>query len=161
MPNGNGSLKLTGQLGSVMQESASAAYSFLRSRFGAKSEYAAFFREWDLHIHIPAGSIPKDGPSAGIAMASVMLSLLLGKKINRRTAMTGEITLTGDVLPIGGLLEKVLAAHRVGIRKIIIPAFNETDLNEIPEEVTQDIEFVTVQHFDAVSREIFPGVLES
>jgi ATP-dependent Lon protease len=156
LPNGSGTMKLTGQLGSVMQESASAAFSYLRSRFGERPEHREFFRAHDLHIHIPAGATPKDGPSAGIALASVMLSLLLGRPIDRLTAMTGEITLTGDVLPIGGLKEKVLAAHRAGVRRIILPAANEPDLAEIPREAARDIRFVPVKHIDAVWREIFP-----
>ncbi len=156
LPNGSGAMKLTGQLGSVMQESASAAFSYLRSRFGERPEHREFFRAHDLHIHIPAGATPKDGPSAGIALASVMLSLLLGRPIDRLTAMTGEITLTGDVLPIGGLKEKVLAAHRAGVRRIILPAANEPDLEEIPREAARDIRFVPVKHIDAVWREIFP-----
>ncbi len=158
LPNGHGNLKLTGQLGSVMQESASAAYSYLRNRFGEKKEYRPFFAERDVHIHLPAGAVPKDGPSAGIAMASVLLSLLLGRAIDRRTAMTGEITLTGAVLPIGGLLEKVLAAHRVGIRRVIIPADNEVDLAEIPEEVRAEVEFVPVSRVEEVWSTIFPGL---
>ena len=158
IPGGSGRLKLTGQLGNVMQESANAAYSYLRSRLGAQTDFQDFFAKNDVHIHIPAGAIPKDGPSAGIAMASVLLSLALGKSINRKTAMTGEITLTGDVLPIGGLLEKVLAAHRVGIDRIIIPAVNEVDLEDIPEEVTEDITFVPVRHVDEVWEEIFPAI---
>jgi ATP-dependent Lon protease len=158
LPNGHGNLKLTGQVGSVMQESASAAYSYLRNRFGARKEHSTFFSERDVHIHLPAGAVPKDGPSAGIAMASVLLSLLLGRAIDRRTAMTGEITLTGAVLPIGGLLEKVLAAHRVGIRRVIIPADNEVDLAEIPEEVRNAVEFVPVSHVDEVWEIIFPGL---
>ncbi len=156
LPGGNGALKLTGQLGKVMQESASAAFSYLRSRFGARKEYEDFFKR-DVHIHVPAGAIPKDGPSAGIAMASVLLSLLLGKPVDRRTAMTGEITLTGQVLPIGGLLEKVLAAHRVGIRRVIIPETNETDLEAIPEEVREAVEFVTASHVDQVWEAVFPA----
>ncbi len=160
LPGGRGSLKLTGQLGNVMQESANAAYSYLRSRFGSQDEFEAFFTKYDVHIHIPAGAIPKDGPSAGIAMASVLLSLAVGKSIDRKTAMTGEITLTGEVLPIGGLLEKVLAAHRVGIERVIIPAANETDLEEIPPEVLKDITFVPVRHVDEVWDEIFPGILQ-
>jgi ATP-dependent Lon protease len=158
LPNGHGNLKLTGQLGSVMQESAAAAYSYLRNRFGAGKEHRSFFAERDIHIHLPAGAVPKDGPSAGIAMASVLLSLLLGRAIDRRTAMTGEITLTGAVLPIGGLLEKVLAAHRVGIRRVIIPADNEVDLAEIPEEVRSEVEFVPVSHVEEVWATIFPGL---
>jgi len=160
LPGGRGILKLTGQVGSVMQESASAAYSYLRHRFGGRKEYSDFFTKRDVHIHLPAGAIPKDGPSAGIAMASVLLSLLIKKPLNRRTAMTGEITLTGAVLPIGGLLEKVLAAHRVGIRQIIIPAINEVDLDEIPDEVREDIEFVPVSHVDEVWETIFPEIAD-
>ena len=160
LPGGRGNLKLTGQVGSVMQESATAAYSYLRNRFGADKKYEDFFNQKDIHIHLPAGAIPKDGPSAGIAMATVLLSLLVGQTIDRRTAMTGEITLTGDVLPIGGLLEKVLAAHRVGVRRVIIPAANTTDLQDIPEEVRAAIEFVPVSHVDEVWAAILPGVLD-
>ncbi|MBK8166027.1 MAG: endopeptidase La [bacterium] len=158
LPGGHGNLKLTGQVGSVMQESAAAAYSYLRNRFGDCKEHRPFFSERDVHIHLPAGAVPKDGPSAGIAMASVLLSLLVGRAIDRRTAMTGEITLTGAVLPIGGLLEKVLAAHRVGIRRVIIPADNEVDLGEIPDEVREAVEFVPVGHVDEVWDAIFPDL---
>ncbi len=160
MPGGRGQLRLTGQVGSVMQESASAAYSYLRNRFGARKEYEEFFTGRDVHIHLPAGAVPKDGPSAGIAMASVLLSLLAGKPLGRRTAMTGEMTLTGAVLPIGGLLEKVLAAHRVGIRRIIIPEANKSDLEVIPEEVREAIEFVPVSNVDEVFDIIFPDILD-
>ncbi len=159
LPGGRGNLKLTGQVGSVMQESASAAYSYLRNRFGGVQELAPFFAERDIHIHLPAGAIPKDGPSAGIAMATVLLSLLVRRAVDRRTAMTGEITLTGAVLPIGGLLEKVLAAHRAGIRTVIIPEANEVDLETIPEEVREAVTFVPVAHVDQVWDTIFPGVL--
>ncbi len=158
LPGGTGQLKLTGQVGSVMQESASAAYSYLRHRFGGMTEHADFFNKRDIHIHLPAGAIPKDGPSAGIAMASVLLSLLIHQPLPRRTAMTGEITLTGDVLPIGGLLEKVLAAHRVGIRQVIIPVANTVDLEDIPEEVREAIAFVPVKHVDEVWETIFPEI---
>ena len=160
LPNGNGQLKLTGQLGSVMQESANAAFSYLRSQYGDLEAHSEFFRAVDIHIHIPAGAIPKDGPSAGITMASVLFSLMIGESIDRRTAMTGEITLTGDVLPIGGLLEKTLAAHRAGIRKIIMPLQNESDLEDIPEEAAKDITFVCVKHVDEVFAEIFPDLAE-
>lgn len=160
LPGGNGSLKLTGQLGSVMQESATAAYSYLRAKFGGREDLKTFFRDVDIHIHIPAGAVPKDGPSAGIAMASVLFSLMMDTAIDRRTAMTGEITLTGDVLPIGGLLEKILAAHRAGIRRILLPEQNASDLDEIPDEVAQDVTFVTVKHVDEVWEEIFPDVFE-
>jgi len=159
IPGGSGNLQLTGQLGNVMQESATAAFSYLRSRLGTKAEYADFFARRDIHIHVPAGAIPKDGPSAGIAMASVLLSLVTGQSIDRRTALTGEITLIGEVLPIGGLLEKVLSAHRVGIKRIIMPADNEANLEEIPEEVADQIEFVPVRNIDDVWNEVFPGVL--
>jgi len=160
LPGGRGQLRLTGQVGSVMDESARAAYSYLRNRFGSQEEYAPFFTDRDVHIHLPAGAIPKDGPSAGIAMASVLLSLLVKRPMDRRTAMTGEITLTGDVLPIGGLLEKVLAAHRVGINRVIIPADNEIDLESIPAEVREAIEFVPVHHVDEVWRTLFPGIID-
>jgi len=156
LPAGSGQLRLTGQLGSVMQESAVAAYSYLRARFGDRERHRPFFREHDLHIHIPAGAVPKDGPSAGITMATVLFSLLVGRPVDRRTAMTGEITLTGDVLPIGGLLEKVLAAHRAGIRRILLPKENEHDLEEIPDEVSRDITFVCVKRVEEVWAEIFP-----
>ena len=136
-----------------------AAYSYLRNRFGERDDYRNFFTKHDVHIHLPAGAIPKDGPSAGIAMASVLLSLLIDKAIDRKTAMTGEITLTGQVLPIGGLLEKVLAAHRAGIDRIIIPQANEVDLEDIPDEVREEIEFVPVAHVDDVWNTIFPDVL--
>ncbi|MBT3318094.1 endopeptidase La, partial [bacterium] len=158
LPGGTGQLKLTGQLGSVMQESANAAHSYLRARFGGDSKYINFFTKTDVHIHIPAGSIPKDGPSAGIAMATVLMSLMTGVAINRKTAMTGEITLTGDVLPIGGLKDKVLAAHRAGIDTILIPASNEVDLEKLPKEVRKEIRFVPVTNINQVWAEVFPTV---
>ncbi len=137
-----------------------AAYSYLRNRFGANEKYDDFFTKRDVHIHLPAGAVPKDGPSAGIAMASVLLSLMVNKAIDRRTAMTGEITLTGAVLPIGGLTDKVLAAHRVGIKRIILPATNEVDLDDIPDEVREAIEFIPVSHVDQVWDTILPDVFE-
>ncbi|HPF33842.1 MAG TPA: endopeptidase La [Candidatus Krumholzibacteria bacterium] len=160
LPDGGGSLKLTGQLGSVMQESAAAAYSYLRARFGDQERFAPFFKQKGVHIHIPAGAIPKDGPSAGVGMASVLFSLMTGKPVDRRTAMTGEVTLTGEVLPIGGLLEKVLAAHRAGITKVLLPADNEHDLDEMPDEVKEKVTFVTVRHVDELLAEIFPSEFE-
>jgi ATP-dependent Lon protease len=160
LPGGRGVLKLTGQVGSVMQESAAAAYSYLRNRFGGNEKYIEFFEKRDIHIHLPAGAVPKDGPSAGIAMASVLLSLMVNKPIDRRTAMTGEITLTGAVLPIGGLTDKVLAAHRVGINRIILPATNEVDLDDIPAEVREEIEFIPVSHVDEVWDTILPDVID-
>ena len=157
LPRGNGQMRLTGQLGQVMQESAQAAHSYLRARFGHREDLAEFFAGRDVHIHVPAGAIPKDGPSAGIAMATVLFSLLAGEPVDRRTAMTGEITLTGDVLPIGGLLEKVLAAHQAGIRRVLLPAANAADLEEIPDEIRRAIRFVTVENVDAVWREVLPA----
>jgi len=157
LPGGNGALKLTGQLGKVMQESANAAFSYLRSRFGSQDEYRRFF-ERDVHIHVPAGAIPKDGPSAGIAMATVQLSLMLRRAVDRRTAMTGEVTLTGEVLAIGGLLEKVLAAHRAGIRTVIMPAANESDLESIPDEVREAVQFVPARRLDEVWATVFPDL---
>jgi ATP-dependent Lon protease len=140
-----------------MQESANAAFSYLRSRYGAQAAHADFFAR-DAHIHVPAGAVPKDGPSAGIAMATVLLSLMLRRAVDRRTAMTGEVTLTGDVLPIGGLLEKVLAAHRAGIRTVIMPADNEPDLESIPAEVREAVTFVPVSHVTQVWETVFPGL---
>jgi ATP-dependent Lon protease len=147
-------------VGSVMQESAAAAFSYLRNRFGASKKYDEFFNKRDVHIHLPAGAVPKDGPSAGIGMASVLLSLMVNKPIDRRTAMTGEMTLTGAVLPIGGLTDKILAAHRVGIKRIILPASNEVDLDDIPDEVREAIEFIPVSHVDQVWDTILPDVFE-
>ncbi len=156
LPGGNGQMRLTGQLGQVMQESAQAAHSYLRARFGHRQELATFFTARDVHIHVPAGAVPKDGPSAGIAMATVLFSLLVGKPVDRRTAMTGEITLTGEVLPVGGLLEKSLAAHRAGIRRLLLPAANSADLEEIPDEVRQAVEFICVEHVEEVWQAVLP-----
>ena len=127
-------------------------------RFGGNAEHAPFFKQ-DVHIHVPAGAIPKDGPSAGIAMATVLASLMLERPVDRRTAMTGEITLTGDVLAIGGLLEKVLAAYRVGIRRVIMPQANATDIESIPDEVREAVEFVPVANIDQVWQTVFPDIL--
>jgi ATP-dependent Lon protease len=159
MPGGRGQLKLTGQLGSVMQESANAAYSYLRGRLGGRKEYEDFFLKQDVHIHVPAGAIPKDGPSAGVALASVLLSLVVKRAIDRKTAMTGEITLTGDILAVGGIQEKILAAHRVGITRVLLPEANRIDLEELPQEVARAIAFVPVANLDQAWAVIFPGVL--
>ncbi|MBV9271877.1 MAG: endopeptidase La [Candidatus Eremiobacteraeota bacterium] len=147
---GTGKLILSGQLGDVMKESAQAAVSFLRSRgpeLGLPDEY---FSKHDLHIHIPAGATPKDGPSAGIALATAVSSLLTGIKVDPDIAMTGEITLTGQVLPIGGLKEKVLGAKRAGIKKILLPLRNEVDLDDIPKEVRDTMQFVLVEELSEV-----------
>ena len=149
---GRGRLTITGQLGDVMRESAQAALSYVRA--AAPELFPDLEDDWfsthDIHIHVPAGATPKDGPSAGIAIASALASLLSGRPARSDVAMTGEITLTGQVLPIGGFKEKALAAQRNGIRCVIAPALNEPDIEEIPEHLRKDIEFVFVSDIDAV-----------
>ena len=147
---GTGKLELTGQLGDVMKESALAALSYIRSNADSFDIKCEFYKEKDLHIHIPEGAIPKDGPSAGITMATAMISALSGKKVSGKVAMTGEITLRGRVLPIGGLKEKVLAAHRAGVETVIIPADNAKDISEIPDFVLKKIEIKTCKSLDEV-----------
>jgi ATP-dependent Lon protease len=147
---GKGKLTLTGQLGDVMQESAQAAFSYLRSKSKELHLAGEFFQKADVHVHVPEGAIPKDGPSAGIAMATAMASAFTGTPVRSDVAMTGEITLRGKVLPIGGLKEKVLAAHRAEIRTVIIPEENEKDLKEIPPQVKKVTQFVLVNHVDQV-----------
>jgi len=143
-------LTLTGQLGDVMKESAQAAVGHIRSRSHDYGIEESLFDENEIHVHIPAGAIPKDGPSAGITLATSIVSLLASVPVDRDVAMTGEITLTGKVLPIGGLKEKVLAAMRMGIKKIIIPSRNEKDLAEIPEQYKKELVFIVVKSFDEV-----------
>jgi ATP-dependent Lon protease len=147
---GSGQLILTGQLGDVMRESARAAVTFARSRDGALGIPADAFQKRDIHIHVPAGAVPKDGPSAGITMASAIISALTGRLAHKRVAMTGEITLRGRVLPIGGLKEKLLAAQRAGVRTVLIPRDNELDLRDVPEETRAQLEIVPVDHMDQV-----------
>jgi ATP-dependent Lon protease len=142
---GSKGLILTGQLGDVMKESASAALSFIRSHAKALKIDEDFYAEHDIHVHVPAGAIPKDGPSAGVTMLTAMVSLLTNKKLRKDLAMTGEITLRGQVLPVGGIKEKVLAAHRAGIKTIIMPKGNEKDLVDIPKKVQKDIKFHFVE----------------
>ena len=147
---GSGKLTLTGQLGDVMKESAQAAVSFLRSRSNELGLPDDYFAKHDLHIHVPAGAIPKDGPSAGTAIATSIASLLTNHKVSADLSMTGEITLTGQVLPIGGVKEKVLGAKRAGIKKILLPKRNEIDLEDVPKEVRDTIEFAFVEELSEV-----------
>jgi ATP-dependent Lon protease len=147
---GTGKLQLTGQLGDVMKESAQAALSFVRTnaeRYGIAKD---FLEKTDIHIHIPAGGMPKDGPSAGVTMFTALVSMLTGTRVRHDVAMTGEITLRGRVLPIGGLKEKVLAAHRAGIKRVLVPERNKADLDEVPAEVKDELEFVFVSKMDQV-----------
>jgi ATP-dependent Lon protease len=147
---GTGKLVLTGQLGDVMKESAQAAVSFLRSRSGELGLADDYFAKHDIHIHVPAGAVPKDGPSAGVSMATSIASALVGLKADPNLAMTGEITLTGQVLPIGGLKEKVLGAKRAGISKVLLPKRNEPDLEDIPKEIRDSMTFVAVEELSEV-----------
>ena len=149
---GGKNLTLTGQLGDVMKESATAALSFIRSNAVSMGIADDYFANHDIHIHIPAGAIPKDGPSAGVTMLTALTSLLTNKPIRKDLAMTGEITLRGQVLPVGGIKEKVLAAHRAGIKTIIMPKWNEKDLEEIPKKIQKDIQFHFVEKMMDVIR---------
>jgi ATP-dependent Lon protease len=145
---GTGKLQLTGQLGDVMKESAQAALSYVRTNAEKLGLAKDFLEKTDLHIHIPAGAMPKDGPSAGVTMFTALVSMLSGVRVRHDVAMTGEITLRGRVLPIGGLKEKVLAAHRAGIKRVLIPERNKADLDEIPAEIKNDLEFILISKMD-------------
>ena len=148
--SGSGKMILTGQLGDVMKESAQAAYTYVRSRAEKLHLAADFYRTIDIHIHLPEGAIPKDGPSAGITMATAIASAVTKCPVRADTAMTGEITLRGQVLAVGGIKEKVLAAHRAGIRRILLPKENRRDLADIPQSVRDDLVFHFVSHMDEV-----------
>jgi ATP-dependent Lon protease len=147
---GRGKLLITGKLGEVMQESAQAALSYVRSKAEFLGLAAEFYRTIDIHVHVPEGAIPKDGPSAGITMATSIVSALLKIPVRREVAMTGEITLRGRVLPIGGLKEKIIAAHRHQMKTVLIPRDNEKDIKEIPARILKAVELVTVEHMDEV-----------
>lgn len=146
--HGNGGLRLTGQLGDVMKESAQIAYSYIR----AQAEHLAIepqrFKKAEVHLHVPAGAIPKDGPSAGIAMVMALSSLFSGRPVHGDVGMTGEVTLRGRVLPVGGIKMKILAAHRAGLSTVILPRRNGRDLDDVPEDIRKSMKFILVDRID-------------
>jgi ATP-dependent Lon protease len=154
---GKGRLTITGQLGDVMQESAQAALSWVRAHAQQLGLDPDWFREHDVHLHVPAGAVPKDGPSAGITMATAIASLVREQPVSEDVGMTGEITLTGQVLPIGGIREKSLAAQRAGLKRVIMPRDNEPDLAELPPETKRELEFILVDTIDEVFAAAFDG----
>lgn len=147
---GKGNLTLTGQLGDVMKESAQAGYTYIRSRAEALGIAANFDETMDIHIHLPEGAVPKDGPSAGVTMVTAMVSALTGKKVKGKLAMTGEISLSGKVWPVGGIKEKMLAAYRYGVKTVLLPKRNMQDLDELPENIRKEMQFIPVEHLDDV-----------
>ena len=147
---GKGEFTLTGQLGKVMEESARAAWSYARVHAASFEVDARRIEDNSVHIHVPAGAIPKDGPSAGVTMTTAIVSALTGRAVRKEVAMTGEITLRGRVLPIGGVKEKLLAAHRAGIKIFMLPRKNRKDLDEVPQEIRDQIEVVLVDHVEEV-----------
>lgn len=147
---GKGNLTLTGQLGDVMKESAQAGYTYIRSRAEALGIPADFGETMDIHIHLPEGAVPKDGPSAGVTMVTAMVSALTGKKVKGKLAMTGEISLSGKVWPVGGIKEKMLAAYRYGVKTVLLPKRNMQDLDELPENIRKEMQFIPVEHLDDV-----------
>ena len=154
---GHGGLQITGQLGDVMKESAQIAYSYIKANAESLGLESNFFENIDIHLHVPAGAIPKDGPSAGVTLASAIVSLLTGKKAVDRVSMTGELTLRGKVLPIGGLKEKLLAAKRAGINTVIVPKANKKDVEEdIPKTIREELDI----HYVGNIKEVFDIAIE-
>jgi ATP-dependent Lon protease len=151
---GKSQLILTGSLGNVMKESAQAAMSYIRSHTGDFHIPEDFFEQHDVHIHVPAGAIPKDGPSAGLTIAVALLSLITNRPCRRDTALSGELTLTGRILPVGGVKEKVLAAHRAGIKTVVFPIKNEANLREIPEDIQKDLKIITIDELNEVVNQV-------
>jgi ATP-dependent Lon protease len=154
---GKGRLTITGQLGDVMKESAQAALSWVRSHSDQLGLPEDWFADHDVHLHVPAGAVPKDGPSAGITMATAIASLVRGKPVADDLGMTGELTLTGQVLPIGGVREKALAAQRAGLRRVVLPRENEPDLEELPAETRREVEFLLVDSIEQALSAAFNG----
>ncbi|MBR2809044.1 MAG: endopeptidase La, partial [Erysipelotrichaceae bacterium] len=147
---GTGKIQLTGQLGDVMQESAQAAITYIRSIAESYGIEKDFYKTCDIHVHVPEGAVPKDGPSAGVTITTAIVSAITGRKVDKNVAMTGEVTLRGNVLPIGGLKEKSLAAHRSGIKTILFPKENVKDLDEVPKTVKDNVEFIPVENVKEV-----------
>jgi ATP-dependent Lon protease len=158
MPSHRSHLILTGQLGDVMKESAQIALSFSRSVLASLAREPFDFGTSDIHIHVPAGAIPKDGPSAGVTILAALASLITGQSIDRTLAMTGEITLRGAVLPVGGIKEKVLAAHRAGVQRIILPKRNQAELKDVPEDVQKQLQFILVESLEDLLVATFPNL---
>ena len=147
---GTGKVQLTGKLGDVMKESAHAALSYVRTNANRLGIYSSVFKETDIHVHVPEGAVPKDGPSAGVTITTSLVSAFTGIPVLREVAMTGEVTLRGKVLPIGGLKEKLLAAKRGMMKTVLIPAKNEKDLTEVPEEIKTELQILSVENMDMV-----------
>jgi ATP-dependent Lon protease len=145
---GKKELRITGQLGDVMRESVEAALTHIRTRSMQLAIPESFFETHDIHVHVPGGAVPKDGPSAGVTVAVALASALTGRLVREDVAMTGEITLRGKVLPVGGVKEKVLGAHRAGVRTVLVPRRNEADLEELPEQVRREMHFVSLDSLD-------------
>ena len=157
--DGKGNLQITGQIGDVMQESAQAALSYLKSKAKELNLDPEIFEQLDVHIHIPEGAIPKDGPSAGITIATALISAFTERKIYKEIGMTGEITLRGRVLPVGGLREKILAAHRAGLKTVLIPERNLKDLVDVPRKVLDILKIIPINHMDEVLQQaLYPPV---